>query len=62
MARFPGILMLGAMGYTNLKHSLTKRFAGLTGELESTHSQIERIKREQETLPELEARVIELKG
>lgn len=48
------------MGQTNLRNSLRKRYAGLTGELEDTHIQIERIKREQSKLPELEAKIPEL--
>lgn len=35
------------MSQTNLRKSLRKQYGGLTGELEGTHIQIERIKREQ---------------
>ncbi|MBD2840774.1 hypothetical protein [Erythrobacter rubeus] len=50
------------MGQTNLRKSLQKRYAGLTGELEDVHFQIERIKREQDRLPTLEARIPDLES
>jgi hypothetical protein len=51
------LLYLAAMGMTNLRHSLEKKFAALTGQLEEAHANIARIRREQAKLPELEARV-----
>lgn len=48
------------MGHTNLRHSLTKRYSALTGQLLHVRENIERIKREAAKLPELEARIPEL--
>lgn len=48
------------MGIANLRHSLRKRYAGLTGELVDVQLSIDRIKRETEKLAELESRVPEL--
>lgn len=43
------------MGHSNLRHSLSKRYSALTGQLREVQSNIARIKREAEKLPELEA-------
>lgn len=48
------------MGHTNFRLSLEKRYAALTGQLRETHENIERIKREVEKLPELEAEIPKL--
>lgn len=50
------------MGITNFKASLEKRYAVLTGELQATHANIARIKREVSKLGELEARIVELEA
>lgn len=50
------------MGMTNLQHSLEKKFAALTGELQEVHANIARIQREQAKLPELEARIPRLEA
>lgn len=50
------------MGISNFKHSLEKRYSVLTGELKSTHANIERIKREVAQLGELEARIPKLEA
>jgi len=47
------------MGATNYITALSKRYSKLTGQLEDTRSKIARIKAEQKTLPQLEARLIE---
>jgi hypothetical protein len=48
------------MGHTNLRHSLDKKYASLTGELEHVQANIARIERELAKLPELEARIPDL--
>lgn len=48
------------MGITNLRHSLEKRYSGLTGELQDVYDKIERIKREADQLSALQERVPEL--
>jgi hypothetical protein len=48
------------MGHTNLYHSLEKKYAALTGELEHIHAKIARIEREQAKLPDLQSRIAEL--
>jgi hypothetical protein len=48
------------MGHTNLRHSLSKRYSALTGQLEDVQASIEPINREAAKLPELEARVPDL--
>lgn len=48
------------MGITNFRHSLTKRYAGLTGELVDVRLSIDRINREVAKLDELGERVVEL--
>lgn len=48
------------MGITNLRGSLEKRYSGLTGELEDTLRQIERVKREADQLPSLSEKVTDL--
>ena len=48
------------MGMTNLRHSLCKRYSGLTGELCEVRDQIERIQRQVAKLPALETRIAEL--
>ena len=50
------------MGKTNLQHSLEKKFAALSGQLEEAHANIARIRREQAKLPELEARIPKLEA
>ena len=50
------------MGYSNLRHSLEKRYSALTGQLREVHENIARIKRETEKLPELEARIPKLES
>ena len=50
------------MGITNLRHSLEKKFAALTGELQEVRANIARIQREQAKLPELEARIPKLEA
>jgi len=45
------------MGITNLRHSLEKKFAALTGELQEVYANIARLQREQAKLPELEVRI-----
>ena len=48
------------MAYSNLRHSLEKRYSALTGQLREAHDNIARIKREVEKLPELEASIEKL--
>ena len=50
------------MGITNLRHSLEKRYSALTGQLREVHGNIARIKREIETLAELEAQIPKLEA
>ncbi len=50
------------MGISNFKASLEKRYSALTGELQATHANIERIKREVDRLDELEARIPQLEA
>ena len=48
------------MGITNLRSSLEKKYATLTGELAATNEIIGRIQREMQKLPELQAKIPEL--
>lgn len=48
------------MGITNFQYALQKKFAVLSGEREALLEQIDRIKRDQARLPEMEARAAEL--
>lgn len=50
------------MGISNFKQSLEKRYAALTGELQATQANIDRVKREVDRLDELEARISELEA
>ena len=50
------------MGQTNLRASLGKRYSALTGQLREVHENIDRIKREVEKLPDLEARIPKLEA
>ncbi|MGE4430596.1 MAG: hypothetical protein AB7E05_07625 [Sphingobium sp.] len=50
------------MGVTNFRHSLEKRYSALTGQLCEVHANIARIKREVETLAELEAKIPKLEA
>lgn len=48
------------MAHSNLRHSLEKRYSGLSGQLREAHENIARIKREIEKLPEIEASIPKL--
>lgn len=50
------------MGMTNFRLALEKRYAALTGELESVRANIDRIRREIDALPVLEETVVKLEG
>ena len=50
------------MGLTNFKLALERRYSALTGRLQATRDDIERIKREVLQLEELEARIPELEA
>jgi hypothetical protein len=50
------------MGMTNFQHALKKKFSALTGQLVDLRANIDRIRREQAKLPELEARIPELEA
>jgi hypothetical protein len=48
------------MGLTNLQHCLRKKYGALTGELVELKAQIVRIRHEQDKLPALEGRAVQL--
>ena len=50
------------MGITNIRVALEKRYSAFSGELEATHANIARIRREAEKLAELEADIPRLEA